>query len=683
MDNYDIPPPISFPPWPAELAQAAVQATQHLLLVLDAAGTIQYVNQAAITSLKYRHEQLTGAAFVDLLDPGSRNKGKALLAQAKAHDITQVFELNQNTGDGGIMLVGYYATVLPSNAASNGTSSRLLLVGNPLTNVIATTERLINLNRRLKALFSIVTATSRSIVLADLLQQALDVAMSELDLLAGVVFLADTPVDLDRTQSVPQLRPEQIKLAAQKGFTAEFVSRLANPQPFAAFWNNKVHQGKLTVVSGDADEVGIQPFDLERPAGILLSVLVTPLVSESQFVGWLYVVTDRYRAAGSDELDLLQTIGNLLGPTVENARLYDALLQTSGRLQAVLDGINSGVLLTDREGIVRYANTRLGMLLGADVTQWPGQPRALVIPPNLALVKQQSEPFGDQLWEIEHGQQRCLLRRYADLVYDLNDVPLGSIEVYTDVTEIQEMNRLKDEFVAAAAHDLKTPVTAIKGYAQIATRLCRKLDEPRLLQQLAMINARSDELTYLMDALLDMSRLQGGRMWLDLDTFIVGDLIANVTRHFEFDLARRKRSLLMEAPATPIEVTWDRIRMEGVLINLIGNALKYSPDGDDITVSARSCSLPGYSEGWVEIMVTDHGIGIRPEERKQIFERFYRTREAVEEGFKGTGIGLYISRHIVELHGGRIWADAALHGGRGTTMHVLMPCASASGVSLQ
>ncbi|MBV9789189.1 MAG: PAS domain-containing protein [Chloroflexi bacterium] len=675
-DNHHIPAPVSPPAWPAEIAQAAVQATQHLLLVLDTAGTIQHVNQAALAHLKYRPEQLIGASFVELLDAGSRNKGRALLARALPHEISPVFELNQNTATGEIMLIGYQVTVLPAQGRSNGASARLMLVGNPLNNVIASTERLINLNRRLRALFSIVAATSRSIVLADLLQQALDVAIAELDLLAGVVFLADTPVDLDRTPTVPQLRPGQIKLAAQHGFTSRFVARLSDAQPFAAFWNNKVHANKLAVVSGDADEVGIQPFDLERPAGILLSVLATPLVSENQLVGWLYVVTDRYRAASSDELDLLQTIGNLLGPTVENARLYDALLQTSGRLQAVLDGIDSGVLLVDQEGIVRYANTRLGSLLNADVSRWPGQPRHAVVPKNLVPVKQQSEPFGDQLWEIEDGSSRCLLRRYADLVYDLNEVPLGSIEVYSDVTNIQEMNRLKDEFVAAAAHDLKTPVTAIKGYAQIATRLCRKLDEPRLLQQLAMINARSDELAYLMDALLDMSRLQGGRMWLDLETFTVSDLIANVAKHFEFDLTRRKRNLLTEAPPTPIEVTWDRIRMEGVLINLIGNAIKYSPDGDDIAVSVQPCTVPHDQRNWVEITVTDHGIGIPPEERKQVFERFYRTREAVAEGFKGTGIGLYIAHHIVELHGGRIWADAALHGGRGTTMHVLMPCVS-------
>jgi two-component system phosphate regulon sensor histidine kinase PhoR len=665
------------PLWPAAIAQAAIRATQQILIVLDTSGTIRHVNQAAATLLRYPPDYLIGAAFVELLDTGSRTKGSVLLAQALDHRQTATFELNQLTGDGEILLIGYQATMLAPDPSSNGSSQHILLTGQPLVSLVTTTERLIKLNRRLKALFTIVAATSRSIVLSDLLRQALAVAISEFELLAGAIFLTDAPVAIDRPHLMPEIAPNQLRLAAHQGFMPDFVEHLAQPQPFAAFWNNHIRQGEITVVSGTGDEVGIQPSDLQHASGLLLNVLATPLISENQLQGWLYVVTDRYYAASAEELDLLQTIGNLLGPTVENARLYDALLQTGARLHAVLDGINSGVLLVDQEGIVRYANTCLGTLLNAEVRCWPGQPRAAVMPPTLVPSDLPADPFPNELWEMP-GPQRRLLRRFADPIYDVHGLPLGSIEVYTDVTAIQEMNQLKDEFIAAAAHDLKTPVTAIKGYAQIATRLCRKLDEPRLLQQLAVINARSDELAYLMDALLDISRLQGGRLRLDLETFTIGEIIAGVTKHFDFDLARRNRALTKNIADPAIEVTWDRVRMEGVLINLIGNAIKYSPSGEEITVSARPQPLPGTGEQGLEITVTDHGIGIPPEERSLIFERFYRTRRAVEDGFKGTGIGLYISRRIVELHGGQVWAGDALHGGSGTTMYLLLPCAGCS-----
>jgi two-component system, OmpR family, phosphate regulon sensor histidine kinase PhoR len=654
-----------------------VYATSQMLLVLDSAGTIVYANPATASNLKYRPDQLIGTSFVELLDVGSRNKGKLLLAQSQPYQQTAVFEVNQNTGDGEILLVGYQATALPASTAGNGASSRILLSGQPMSQVIATTERLIRLNRRLKALFSIVTATSHSIVLTDLLQHTLDVALSELEQLAGLVLLIDTPVQLDRSLDSPLL-PQQIRLIAQQGLKPSFAAQLSQSQPLIDFWNAQMGSDTPDVISSDAKDLGIYADDLERAAGPLLNVLATPLISDRQLVGWLYMLSDRYRAADADELDLLRTIGTLLGRAIENARLYDALLQSSGRLQAVLDGIDSGVLLIDQEGVVRYANARLGKLLRADVGTWPGQPRAAVLPKHLVPARQPSEPFGDQLWEVATAESTCLLRRFADLIYDVNNEPIGSIELYSDVTSIQTMNRLKDEFIAAAAHDLKTPVTAIKGYAQIAIRLCRKLDEPRLMQQLAMINARSDELSYLMDALLDMSRLQGGRMRLDLDTFLIAELFANVAKHFDFDLTRRKRELRIDLPEQQLDVTWDRVRMAGVLINLIGNALKYSPNGEEVSVGVR-ISDPSHSSGqWVMITVTDHGIGIPPSERHHIFERFYRTPQAIEEGFKGTGIGLYIAQHIVELHGGRIWAADAIHGGQGLSMHLLMPCSSSA-----
>ncbi len=217
-------------------------------------------------------------------------------------------------------------------------------------------------------------------------------------------------------------------------------------------------------------------------------------------------------------------------------------------------------------------------------------------------------------------------------------------------------------------------MTAVKGYAQIALRVARQLDEPRLAQYLEMINVRSDELAYLMDSLLDTSRLQSGRLTLERDTFILNDLVAKVVRYFEFDLQRQQRSIRMEVPQLPISVTWDFARIERTLINLIGNAVKYSPSDGEVTVQVGL--LPKDVDGdveFVEIAVTDHGIGIPESERERVFERFYRVRESVEGSFKGTGLGLYISRRIVAGHGGRIWISDALHGQHGTTVHVVMP----------
>lgn len=654
------------PAWPPAFAQIALDASHNLLFVLDRAGTILHVNRAALHMLCVQADQVIGTDFVQGLDEGSRAKGLRLLEQAQAGSPTAEFELNQLASNNAVMMIGYTATLLPHTTAQNSDAPHILLVGRPLAATIAGTERLVGLNRRLNALFSIAASASRSLVLNDVLEEALSVASAELDLRAGAVFLIDTPDDLADAQTLP-LEFGQLRLVAQQGFAPHFVDQLARPEHLAAFWNPDIRAGQPVVIQGTIEDIGIQPTDLVQTTGPLLSVAATPLHSENRVIGWLYAVTDRYRAWERDEQDLLSTIGNLLGPPIANARLHDALLQTAGRLQAVLDGIDSGVLLVDQDGVVRYANARLGALFHTDVSTWPGRLRQDVQPPALHKFVQPALPPDVELWELA-GPPRLVLRRFSAPIHDSIGTPIGSIEVFSDITELDEMNRLKDEFVAGAAHDLKTPVTAVKGYAQIALRMARRGGDEKLVQQLAMINARSDELRHLMDALLDMSRIQGGRMILDLEKFSLQPLLNKVVAHFEFDLNRRGREIMLDVPEAPVEVFWDPTRIESVLINLISNAIKYSPDGGPVEIAVQISDNRS-----VRLSVTDHGIGIPEEERERIFERFYRVRSTIDNHFKGTGIGLYITHIIVELHHGRIWADAALHGGQGTTMFVELP----------
>jgi two-component system, OmpR family, phosphate regulon sensor histidine kinase PhoR len=644
--------------FPAHIAQTAARHTPESLVVLDAAGHILHANPAARQLLARPAEQIIGALFVELLDEGSQNKGRALLDAAHLGP-TAVYELNMLGGDARVVLVGYRAVPLAPGQLDQTTSEgQVLLIGQMLSTTVATTERLIVLNRRLNALFTLAAGASRSLVLADLLQQAVALTIAELDLQAGAVFLAGAPVEIDSVQ-----------LAAQQGFTPAFVDRLPDlrRQPLLAFLGSAGDEPSVS--SGAAEDLGLAPEDLLMRTGPLLSVAAVPLRSEDRLVGWLLALSDRYRAFSAGELDTLRTIGNLLGPPVENAHLYSALLETSGQLRAVLDGIDSGVLLIDRAGIVRYANSRLGTLIETDVSHWPGQPRAAVLTDQLRPLVNAAPIFEDELWEVAGPAQR-VLRRFSGPISDPSGAPLGTIEVYGDITQVQQMNQLKDDFVAAAAHDLKTPLTAVKGYTQIALRTARRLDQPRLLQQLEMIKARSDELAHLMDTLLDLSHIQAGRLRLEIDTFSIGELVAAVTRHFDFDLQRQQRSIDAELPTQPIEVTWDRARIERVLINLIGNALKYSPTSSPVSLQVRETAP---QSGEIEILVTDHGIGIPRAERDRIFERFYRAPQAVQDGFKGSGLGLYICRRVVQAHSGRIWAADALHSGHGTTIHVILP----------
>lgn len=630
----------------AQLAGAAIEHSPLATLALDAAGAVCYANPAALTLLRAGPVPLQGRGFVDLLELGSRAKGLALL-RAAADGPTGLFELNMLMADGSARLVSWQARHLPDS----GERAAMLLYGHPQDQMVASTERLLALNRHLSALFSVAAAASASLELDDMLQRVLHSALQELGLSAGAMLLAEGGA---------------LRVVAQRHCPPALLERLAEPERVAERWQAlPLPEGGFLVPEGALD-LGLD--ELPSHVGPLLNLVALPLTHEHLHFGWFYLLSDRYRALGAGELETLRAIINLLGPPLTNARLHAALRETGSQLQAVLDSIDSGVLLVDQGGVVRYTNARMAALLGIDVATWIGRPRAEL--PRPALDGEQSvEGLSGALWELEDPPR--VLRCATSSVYDRHAAPMGTVEVYSDVTAIQHMNRLKDEFIAAAAHDLKTPVTAVKGYAQIALRMARRLGDEKLVQQLAMINARSDDLTHLMESLLDISRIQAGRLRLDLAETSLGVLVEAVLLHFDFDLRRQNRTLTLEIAEPELLVCWDRLRIIRALANLISNALKYSPEGGPVVLAADVLRHAHHTS--VQFWVTDSGIGIPEEERERVFERFYRVPQTVAYGFKGTGLGLYICRHVVEAHHGRVWITDARYGGHGTSICVLLP----------
>jgi len=312
----------------------------------------------------------------------------------------------------------------------------------------------------------------------------------------------------------------------------------------------------------------------------------------------------------------------------------------------------------------------MGKLLGQDISTWIGHPHALVMPELIQQIPQDQESFTGDLWRYM-GPQEILLRRFHEMITDPQGQIIGAVEVFSDVTLAQHVAQMKDSFLSIAAHELKTPITAIKGYAQIALRMLEKQPESTLRTQMTMIDIISNELTRHMEDLLDVSRIQVGSLELDMMLTDLSGLINQVISTTHMPSKRQPRVVETSFPIQPVLVWWDAYRIERVLTNLLNNAIKYSPDGGTITIGVRT--IDSYEPPMVEITVTDFGIGIPDEERAEIFKRFYRTRQAVQHGFKGTGIGLFLCREIVEAHGGHIAAEAARHGGQGTTVAIQLP----------
>ena len=216
--------------------------------------------------------------------------------------------------------------------------------------------------------------------------------------------------------------------------------------------------------------------------------------------------------------------------------------------------------------------------------------------------------------------------------------------------------RLRDEFLSIAAHELRTPLTSLLGYAQMVPRWLKqdgRLEPERVVPALEAITGQAGKLSSLIYQLLDVSRLEAGKLTLAPQLTDLGVLVRQAVSGVQ--ASRSERAILVDAPAA-VEVEVDPLRLEQVLANLLDNAIKYSPEGRPIEVAVARLDAAS-----VQLSVRDHGPGIPPEKRGQIFERFY---QANRDGYKnGMGLGLYISRQIVELHDGEIGAEFPLEGG--------------------
>jgi len=228
---------------------------------------------------------------------------------------------------------------------------------------------------------------------------------------------------------------------------------------------------------------------------------------------------------------------------------------------------------------------------------------------------------------------------------------------------LRHANAAKDEFIAAASHELRTPLAAAKAQAQLARRRLGTEGDPKAVSALDVIGRQIDRITKLVEDLLDLSRLQTGRISLDLRPFDVADAAREVVERVQA-LTDKHRIDVVAVESTPCVVVGDRDRIEQVLTNLLTNAVRYSPEGGPIQLETRATP-----EG-IAVSVRDHGLGVPVEKQSEIFERFARAHGT---RFGGLGLGLSITRGIVQQHGGTISVQSSGVPGEGSIFHVLLP----------
>jgi len=287
--------------------------------------------------------------------------------------------------------------------------------------------------------------------------------------------------------------------------------------------------------------------------------------------------------------------------------------------------------------------------------------------------------------ELNEGLQDRIAKATADLQARVRDLDAARAELQESYEKLQELDKLKSQFLSIASHELKTPITAMSGFVQIAVRRIKrrlgagrpeeaewKKEEDTLLEQLEVVQRQTGKLARLVDELLDVSRIESGRLELRIADVDLPELLAEVMRRHQL-MATKHDLRLHYDPEHKLGVRADRDHLEQVMNNLLGNAMKYSPNGGPIDVTVRRADEQG-----VEFSVSDHGIGIRAAELERVFGLFYRSPDRSARDVGGMGLGLYITKEIVDRHEGRIWADSEV--GKGTTFHVVLPATVAAAV---
>jgi PAS domain S-box-containing protein len=407
------------------------------------------------------------------------------------------------------------------------------------------------------------------------------------------------------------------------------------------------------------------------------SVIVAPLSAGGAVHGALTLFTTAisHRRFDEDDRALAEQLARRSAVAIQNARLYRDAQAAEARYRGLFAGTKDGIIVFEPNGTCVDVNPAMLMMVGYDRTELVGRAATLVAC---------GGPWtGEEGERLRHdGQWRGdfeLRRKNGSLVPVESSItsvqlPTGSVYVgvLRDVSERRRFEQLQEEFLSALAHDLMNPMATVRGQTQILRRRIARgepLDEGRLSAGLESIDSASMRMTRLLDELADVMRLRAGQQ-IDLHQKST-DLVALARRTAaEQDRVTERHTIHLESAVDELIGFWDGPRLERVLGNLLGNAIKYSPDGGEITV--RIAREGDDDVGVAVLSVEDRGVGIPASDLSHIFEPFRRAGNV--ESFAGSGIGLAGAKRIVELHGGTIAVRSSE--GQGSTFTVRLPIAA-------
>ena len=423
---------------------------------------------------------------------------------------------------------------------------------------------------------------------------------------------------------------------------------------------------RLQDLAGHPASIG---FPANHPP--MKSFLGVPIVAHSRVLGSLYLTEKRFGTEFTDEdARLVEILARHAAVAIENAELFQQAEAQQQRLQLIIDQLPEAIVLVETNPErVTLANRQASVLLGWEIVtplplsdyldrnprRWPdGTDMQIDDTPMVRSLRR-----GETIHQRELSVQRpydppvTLLVNSAPLIDDRERIT-GTIVVFQDITQIRDAEQLKDDFLSLVSHELRTPLTTIQGGAHMLYQNRDDLDADSERMLITDIHYESRRLAILVENMVQLANIRAGRFVMETEPVPVYMLVTRAVnavresspdREFRLDV---DRELLVEG---------DSSRLDQVIRNLLHNAVKYAPGESPVDVSAS------YESGVATISVRDYGPGIDPDDLPLVFERFQRGARAAAGQRGGMGLGLYLSKHLIEAHGGRIWIERPPAGG--------------------
>lgn len=446
------------------------------------------------------------------------------------------------------------------------------------------------------------------------------------------------------------------------------------------------------------------------PAPNHRSALAVPLVAGEDVLGALMLYNPRANYFTESHLRLVEAAAHQVATSINNAELYRLIRDQAERLgsmlraqqeeasksQAILEAIADGVMVANAHGFVILFNAAAERILAARREEIIARPMEDLLglygaegASWIRQVRQWSLSAGARLDRSSVEQRLKIENRYVTVhvaPVTLGDEYLGTVSVFRDVTKEVEADLAKSEFVSTVSHELRTPMTSIKGYADLMLLGAAGAMNDEQKRFLSIIKANADRLAVLVNDLLDISRIEGGRIELDIEAVRLDRVVDQVVASLRARIEEKGLSLSVHLPADLPPVQADRDRLIQILTNLVSNAHQYTHPGGSIAVTAqrwegggptrpgeRGADGAGQADAMVELAVADTGIGIAPEDQVKVFDRFFRADDADVQEFSGTGLGLAIVKSLVEMHHGQIRLQS--EPGKGSIFSFTLPIA--------